>query len=163
MKKILGLLVAVLAIGIIAYVFINNTGGETEEDSNRDDNNSTEPSDEFDEGGKDDMELIFSLDESENGFVYTVHNEGEKVETVSFTTSQRFEYEISNADGVINKYSNDKAFMQVLEDVTIEPGDNLTFDIKLPDLEPGEYTIKIFLTAKDLAAASEVTETFEVE
>lgn len=165
MKKILGILAGILAIGIIAYVFINNTSNEAEDENNSGDNNVTAPKEELDDGNSVDTSLQFSLEangDAGEAYIYKVRNEGEEMETLSFTTSQRFEYEISDGNEVVNKYSSDKAFMQVLEDITIEPGEELTFDVPLPDLEPGEYTITIFLTAKNLASASKVTETFEV-
>src|SRR5699024_3474005 len=111
-------------------------------------------------------DLEFALqgaNESNPSLVYTVKNTGNEEEVLSFTTGQRYEHEISQDGEVLHRYSEGKAFTQALEDIPLAPGEEITFDVELPDLEPGEYTINIFLVASDIGPASEVKETIIIE
>ena len=97
-------------------------------------------------------ELTFTLLEldsttsSSKSFKYTVKNEGANKEKLSFKTSQRYEYELSSmGQGVFQKYSDGKMFMQVLQDITLLPNDELSYTISLPLLESGKYVLTVFL------------------
>lgn len=169
MKKLLGILVLLLAFGLIAACGDTDTGddGATDPDS-EEENGATDPNDEFEDSTGEEIEtdLQFSLQgvsEANPTLVYTVENTGDQEETLSFTTGQRYEYEIMQDGEVINRFSDDKAFTQALEDIAVAPGEEVTFDVELPSLDPGEYTINIFLVAADYGPASEVEETFEIK
>ncbi|GAB3056177.1 BsuPI-related putative proteinase inhibitor [Virgibacillus ainsalahensis] len=111
--------------------------------------------------------LKFSLQMKEEAadagktFTYTVTNVSDDEVKLSFTTSQRYEYELSDEEGVIERFSDGRAFMQVLADITLAPGEALDYDMSLPSLEPGTYTLTVFLTAKDMAE-NQVTLEFTV-
>lgn len=101
--------------------------------------------------------LSFSLVEAEDStaatkqFNYTAINEGTRNEKLSFTTSQRFEYElISKKDGTIRRYSDGKNFLQVLKDMTISPQEKLSYTISLPSLENGDYSLTVYLAARGM-------------
>lgn len=96
------------------------------------------------------------LETTEKGknYQFSVVNEGTDSVEFSFSTSQRYEYELSsNEKGVISRYSDGRAFMQVLGKIELEPQEKANFDLSIPtsDLEPGEYQLKVYLATKDLA------------
>ncbi|MFD1039635.1 BsuPI-related putative proteinase inhibitor [Virgibacillus byunsanensis] len=95
-------------------------------------------------------------------FRYTVINEGNQVQKLSFNTSQRYEYELfSKEHGLVERYSDGKMFLQVLQDIMLAPKEKLTYDISFSSLEKGEYSLTVFLTARGLSH-SKRTITFRV-
>ncbi|SHF76283.1 BsuPI-related putative proteinase inhibitor [Ornithinibacillus halophilus] len=87
---------------------------------------------------------------SPTAYEYTIQNVSDKPQTLEFTTSQRYEAIINDEKGKeVYRYSDGKSFMQVLKDVTINPGDELTYEFKLPELEAGKYTLTLRLVARN--------------
>ncbi|MCA1031398.1 hypothetical protein LCL95_10205 [Bacillus timonensis] len=99
--------------------------------------------------------LTASLDikEAKHGFVtytYVVKNEGPTNAILTFNTSQRYDYFIRNDEGEkIHQFSDGKMFLQVFQDVIVKPGECLSFDLSLPKLQRGEYSIVVWLTARN--------------
>ncbi|MCG5102645.1 BsuPI-related putative proteinase inhibitor [Oceanobacillus alkalisoli] len=164
MKKLIGILILLAALILTACQGENDEGQEEQPEDNNgqeeQEENGTEEENEGDENV--DTELNFALNAEGDQMTYTVQNDGDTATTLRFSTSQKYEYEISDETGVISTYSEGKAFMQAVEEIELAAGDEQTFDVELPSLDPGEYTIKIYMTARDLAETSEKVETFEV-
>lgn len=170
MKKLLGLLILLLAIGVTAYLVINN--GEEETDVTEEDSKErnigeliqTDPKKKFEDAEKIDTPLQFSVEENSEGaakFTYKVHNSGDAPETLAFGSGQRYEYEIYKGNELVKRYSDGMSFTQALEDIVVEPGETIPFEVQMPELEEeGEYRMEIYLVAKDLAATSKVTKKF---
>ncbi|WP_163100681.1 BsuPI-related putative proteinase inhibitor [Peribacillus alkalitolerans] len=93
------------------------------------------------------------LNESPDGnltFTYEIKNVGSEMAILHFNTSQIYEYEIFNKDhGRVYRYSDGKYFLQVLKEIRILPSESLSYDIKIPPLEKGEFTFTIWLVAQD--------------
>ena len=157
MKKIIGILILLAGLMLTAC----QSGDEEVEDEQPADNEQEEQNE--NEGDENvDTELTFALTAEDDNMFYTVKNEGDTATTLQFSTSQKYDYEISDETGVIAKYSEGKAFMQAVEEIELAAGDEQKFEVELPTLDPGEYTINIYLTARDLAEISDKNETFEV-
>ncbi|AXI10576.1 hypothetical protein CV093_18615 [Oceanobacillus sp. 143] len=154
-------LILILGLIGVTYLLVNQSN---EQDNNEVQNEGDDPVNQpkvtADNG------LTFELVEVEgNGkaFKYTVTNEGSKEIKLSFTTSQRYEYELRNiTEGTTTKYSNGRAFMQVLGDTKLAPGKSVSYDISLPTLKPGEYQLTVYLVAKDMSEYV-VSESFVIE
>ncbi|MFD2044473.1 BsuPI-related putative proteinase inhibitor [Ornithinibacillus salinisoli] len=168
-KKILGFVFILLMVAIAVILLLLQVFTE-----GKDNNAEREEIEEQDEEGKQlfkrkktgqkfnpeistkDHSLDFSLTEIENysevkTFSYVVTNKGTKPEKILFPTSQRYEYEISGeGKGIIYRFSDGRAFMQVLKEIILSPDEELAFEITLPKLEQGEYKLDIFLTAKGI-------------
>ncbi|MFD1032334.1 BsuPI-related putative proteinase inhibitor [Metaplanococcus flavidus] len=83
---------------------------------------------------------------------YTVNNQTEESVTFNFTSGQRFDYTISNADGEeVYRLSSVSSYIQALGEETLEPGDKLEYEFEIPplDLESGVYTITAWLTPEE--------------
>lgn len=81
-------------------------------------------------------------------YKYIVKNVSDEPKTLQFSSSQRYDFDIITSEGeIIYRYSDGKSFLQVMKDVTLDPGDELSFDIQLPELESGRYKLSIRLTA----------------
>lgn len=95
--------------------------------------------------------LILNESDDENLiFTYEIKNEGSEVAILHFNTSQLYEFEISSRElGRVYRYSDGKFFLQVLKEIRILPGESLSFDVKLPSLNKGEYTFTIWLVAQE--------------
>lgn len=92
------------------------------------------------------------IEVSENGsktIQFTVENVSDEVELLRFGTSQKYDYEIFNEEGEqIYHFSEGKSFLQVIEEIELQPGEKLSYDLVLPELEPGKYTLTASLVAE---------------
>ena len=90
------------------------------------------------------LEFSLTEDPETNTIIYTIKNEGNVKETLSFTTSQRYDYVLSSKEhGLIERYSDGKNFLQVLSEITIMPGEEVNYPITLPELQAGTYTLTV--------------------
>jgi len=103
-----------------------------------------------------------SISAEQTVYEFSITNESGEDKELSFTTSQRYEYELNQDNELIKRFSDDMAFMQVLEDINLPPGESLSYELKLPELEPGEYTLTAYSVAKNLSG-NQVTVTFVIE
>lgn len=76
----------------------------------------------------------------------TVRPEGNAAVRVQFRSGQRFDLIIRRQSVLVWRWSHDKAFTQILEEVTLRPGETLTFratwdqlDLQGRRIDPGEY------------------------
>lgn len=96
--------------------------------------------------------IVTNADTDKKVFKYTIKNETDKEQKLSYTTSQRYDYEIKNEDEeIIFKYSKERIFMQVLGDVILSPNEEKSYEISIPPLDEGKYTLTVFATARHLA------------
>lgn len=161
-NRIRGVFVLLIGLGVIAYFILQSTADQSGEEQPGESEDEIKPDEENEGDEKVNTELTFALNAEDDKMFYTVENEGDGVVTLKFATSQKYEYEISDETGVISKYSEGRAFLQAVEEIDLAAGDEQSFEVELPKLEPGKYTIKIYLTASDLAETSEISEKFEV-
>ncbi|MGG3736875.1 BsuPI-related putative proteinase inhibitor [Aeribacillus pallidus] len=82
-------------------------------------------------------------------FVYEVKNQSEKYVAFTFPTGQTFEHELRNENGeLIERYSDGKMFTQAVRMLKLAPGKSFTHMMSF-DLEPGTYTLTVWLTCYD--------------
>ncbi|WP_051291610.1 BsuPI-related putative proteinase inhibitor [Fictibacillus gelatini] len=94
---------------------------------------------------------------------YELKNQTEQVKVFQFKSGQKFDYIIKDKTGKqVYQYSKDHMFIQVLSKLQIKQGESWVQDIMVKNLEPGTYTITIWLTAKD-APKYEKSLTFEMK
>lgn len=81
-------------------------------------------------------------------FEYIVENKSEHSVHLTFNSGQKFDYILRNEAGEILKRGSDgKFFTQAIIEQDLEAGGQLTYDIVLKDLSPGNYTLEAWLTA----------------
>lgn len=84
-----------------------------------------------------------------------LENTGEETLNFEFSTSQKYEIEISDEDGkVLYTYSKGKSFLQVLQNLALKPGESQVWTEKLNagkdevELKPGSYKITSTITGR---------------
>lgn len=98
-------------------------------------------------------------------FQYNVKNDSGKEITLDFSSSQRFDYSIINSNGEeVFLFSSVSSFLQVIGKEVLSPGDQLSYDINVKDVElsKGKYTLKTWMTPRTGKAYSSSIE-FTVE
>jgi hypothetical protein len=83
---------------------------------------------------------------------FSVHNHAKKTYTLSFPTTQRWDFRIvSTSGGVAYTYTDDHAFLETVGTSMVNPGDklvyteNVEFDDMAIQLAPGAYTVQAVL------------------
>ena len=84
-------------------------------------------------------------------FVYTVENDKDQPVKLTFNSGQTFDYILKDQSGkTIIQYSKGKSFTQAIIEKELVKGAKLSHDIILKDLEPGKYTLEVWLTAQGM-------------
>lgn len=84
-------------------------------------------------------------------FQYQVKNDSGKEITLDFTSSQRFDYSIINSNGEeVFLFSSVSSFLQVIGKEVLAPGDQLSYDINVKDvqLSKGKYSLHAWMTPR---------------
>lgn len=97
------------------------------------------------------IESSLKIQEQQNAkgilFRYELKNQTEKEKVFQFSTSQKFDYVIKDKSGkIVYQYSKNHMFMQVLTSLKLKQADVFKQDILVSDLEPGTYTLEVWLT-----------------
>ncbi|WP_219643503.1 BsuPI-related putative proteinase inhibitor [Cohnella sp. CFH 77786] len=99
-----------------------------------------------------------SLTETADGkYTYSVKNQTESEIKLDFTSSQRYDFAVTNSKGeTVYLYSSLATFAQVLGEEALKPGDALSYEINVNELglEKGMYILEAWLTPKDGETAS---------
>lgn len=86
-----------------------------------------------------------------NSFLYELTNTTDQVITLTFSSSQRYDYTIYNSSGeIVKTYSDNLFFLTVLGEVRIFPNKSLTYSFQVKDLPIGEYEIVFWLVATNI-------------
>lgn len=112
------------------------------------------------------IEPTVSYKENKDGsfdFTFTVKNQTEKVQTLEFSSGQRFDYRLNKDGEQIYQWSMDKLFIMEYKEIELKQGEELTFTEKLDDLKPGNYEIEFWLVAADKAETTKKKVSFKVE
>ncbi|MQR97372.1 BsuPI-related putative proteinase inhibitor [Fictibacillus phosphorivorans] len=97
------------------------------------------------------IESTINVQEQQNAkgilFRYELKNQTEKEKVFQFSSSQKFDYVIKDKNGkVVYQYSKNHMFMQVLTSLKLKQADVFKQDILVNKLEPGAYTLEVWLT-----------------
>ncbi len=94
-------------------------------------------------------EVTSTLEKTDAGYNYTMKNGTDEALTFNFTSSQRFDFALFNADGEqVFSLASVSSFAQALGEETVEAGEELSYDFEVPplDLAPGTYKMEAWLT-----------------
>lgn len=80
---------------------------------------------------------------------FRIKNQTEKLQTMSFTSGQKFDYIIKRDGKQIHKYSTGMNFTMAMEEKTLKQGEEIIYKETLPVLDPGSYTLSFWSTAKN--------------
>ncbi|SDL83728.1 BsuPI-related putative proteinase inhibitor [Sediminibacillus halophilus] len=89
------------------------------------------------------------MEQSPLVYQYSISNQSDEKIKLEFTSSQRYDYKITNDAGEqVFLYSSVTSFAQVMGEETLNPGDTLDYQIDLRerDMEPGDYKLTAWLT-----------------
>ena len=97
------------------------------------------------------IESSLKIQEQQNAkgilFRYELKNQTEKEKVFQFSSSQKFDYVIRDKSGkIVYQYSKNHMFLQVLTSLKLKQADVFKQDILVSDLEPGTYTLEVWLT-----------------
>lgn len=91
-------------------------------------------------------------------FKYVIKNKSQKEVTLTFNTSQEFNYILWRKDAkgtMAYDYSKDKSFNKEFHKKTFKPGEELAYDIKLSrDYEPQTYILEFWMTSNEPESSS---------
>ncbi|TKD68775.1 BsuPI-related putative proteinase inhibitor [Pseudalkalibacillus hwajinpoensis] len=98
------------------------------------------------------MEPSLTLETKENGkvtFQYTIQNQTEQVQTITFPSSQKYEYKLYNEKGAhLKTYSADKSFVKQEEVLKVKQAEILEYPITIDQLSPGTYKLDVWLATE---------------
>ncbi|MBD7963778.1 BsuPI-related putative proteinase inhibitor [Fictibacillus norfolkensis] len=97
------------------------------------------------------IESTINVQEQQNAkgilFRYELKNQTEKEKVFQFSSSQKFDYVIKDKNGkIVYQYSKNHMFMQVLSSLKLKQADVFKQDILVNNLDPGAYTLEVWLT-----------------
>ncbi len=82
-------------------------------------------------------------------FSFTVVNGGDTPAELTFRNACRADFAVFDGDEEVWRYSDGRAFAQVITDAELQPGESATFEAVWPDSAPGDYTAEATLQATD--------------
>ncbi|MGG0716576.1 BsuPI-related putative proteinase inhibitor [Robertmurraya massiliosenegalensis] len=131
------------AVLLTALIFVALTGCGTTESSKDENTNGGSVAKEMEVSIEQNGDLLYQL---------TIQNNKEKEETLTFPSSQDYDYSIKNQEGtIVYTYSADKMFAAAVEEEVLAVGEKLEFDLDLSEVlsfvEPGDYTLEAWITA----------------
>ncbi|MEI5908468.1 BsuPI-related putative proteinase inhibitor [Bacillus spongiae] len=99
---------------------------------------------------------------SSNTFQYTLKNQTERKAVLLFPTTQLFDYEVHDELGkLLFTYSSGKEFIQTAKEIALQPAEEWSTSISLPNFEPGTYTLTVW--SKAIENPYKQSTTFTVE
>lgn len=96
-------------------------------------------------------------------FVYSVKNDTEKEVFYTFPTSMQMDYTLYKEQQKLYTQSEVVSFTQALTELSIAPNSAKQYDILLEDLEPGNYTLDVWLATNEKSEDTKQTIKFRVE
>jgi hypothetical protein len=78
-------------------------------------------------------------------FRFVVTNPGDTPIELTFRDACRADFAVYEGDEEVWRYSDGKAFSQVLTSADLQPGEAATFEETWPNPEPGDYTAEATL------------------
>lgn len=85
---------------------------------------------------------------NEEHFTYKIMNQTDREVTFKFNSGQRYDYIIRDSKGnKVSQLSEDRIHTMSLGEETVKPGESLEYNAVVKDLDKGNYTIEMWLTA----------------
>jgi uncharacterized protein YcfL len=149
------ILISLICITLVACGSNNETNKKNDEENGMTDieneNNNIEGDQENQgivAGSIEPSATITNIEGNDITIIYRLKNQTESVKEFTFRTSQQFDYDLYSEDGkLLKRFSEDKDFLQVMKYFTLKQGEELEIPIKIHNLEPGHYTLIVWLTS----------------
>jgi uncharacterized protein YndB with AHSA1/START domain len=90
-------------------------------------------------------------------FSYVVENAGESAVDLTFTSGQQFDIVVTDDGEAVWRWSDGRMFTQAIEELTLEPGDELSFNGTWENPDPGTYEVTGSLAAQSESAEATTT------
>ena len=86
---------------------------------------------------------------TDNKAVIEMKNQTEHEQVLEFSSGQQYDMWIQDENGKqVFHWGEGKMFTQALKSETLEPGGSKSFNVALPQLNPGTYTVRFKVTSK---------------
>ncbi|MET3697099.1 intracellular proteinase inhibitor BsuPI [Bacillus oleivorans] len=104
------------------------------------------------------------VDQQDEGWKWSfdVVNQTEAKQTVTFSSGMEYDYILYKDGEKIEQFSDGKQFIMIYQEKELAQGDKLHYEGSFQNLEPGNYTLEVWLAAKGVAQAKK-TVSFAVE
>ncbi|MCA1320246.1 hypothetical protein LC085_10040 [Bacillus tianshenii] len=76
---------------------------------------------------------------------FVVENTGNRSEKVTFTSGQRYDYILYKDGQRVEQFSEGKFFTMIFQEIMVTAGNEMSFDIPLKNLSPGNYKVIVWL------------------
>lgn len=137
---------------LILFATLGLTACGTRESDDTEKDPANPVTEEIDANGEATEDLEPTIEQvNDNTYRYTLVNQTEKAQLFEFTSSQRFDFSLTNDSGEVSfLFSSVSLYLQALGEETIDQGDKLSYDFEIPalELEPGTYELAAWLTPK---------------
>ncbi|NNU83746.1 proteinase inhibitor [Geobacillus sp. BMUD] len=166
-RKAFGIAAALVGAAAASALFMYTNGGERPQA--KDDLLGPAPAGKTEQAGRKGI-IAGTLEPSltykkKNGvyvFTFTVKNQTERVQTVTFTSGKKYDYILYRDGKKVKQFSEGKMFAQIYEERTLKQGEELSFQETFRGLKPGTYTLEWWLADKNWPnARAKVTFTVE--
>jgi Intracellular proteinase inhibitor len=110
------------------------------------------------------LEPSLTYEKKDGNYVvtFTVKNQTERVQTVTFTSGKKYDYILYRDGKKVKQFSEGKMFTQIYEERPLKQGEALVFTETFADLPKGNYKLEWWLADKNWPNAK-ATITFTVE
>lgn len=88
-------------------------------------------------------------------FVFTVRNAGSEVVDLEYPDSCHADFAVFDGDERCWRWSDGRAFMQVIERETLDPGETTTYEGEWPSPNPGRFTARAELRTRERTCEAE--------
>lgn len=82
-------------------------------------------------------------------FAFTVHNDGDAPVDLSFSDAQTHDVAVLEDSAEVWRWSQGRAFAQMLQSDTLGPDESVTFEVEWTDPSPGDYEAVATLAARN--------------
>ena len=82
-------------------------------------------------------------------FTYTVMNDGDDPVKLSFSDAQTHDVAVLDGGSEVWRWSDGRAFAQMMQSDTLDPGESATYEITWSDPSPGDYEAVATLAARN--------------
>lgn len=88
-------------------------------------------------------------------FVFTVRNASDEVVDLEYPDSCHADFAVFDGDDRRWRWSEGRAFMQMIERETLDPGESTTYEGEWPSPERGEFTARAELRSRERTCEAE--------
>ncbi|BDG49086.1 hypothetical protein PspKH34_36470 [Parageobacillus sp. KH3-4] len=158
--RTIGLVSMIAGAAAVSMLFTSNSG---EQPKAKDDASQTKP--QAERGiiaGTLEPSLTYEKKGRNYVVTFTVKNQTERVQTVTFTSGKKYDYILYRDGKKVKQFSEGKLFTQIYEERLLKQGESLVFQETFSNLPKGKYKLEWWLADKNWPNAKAVI-TFTVD